>query len=77
MALVGGGEETHQVDGQADLGQLAVGGGEFGLQLGRIGGGQDGLMQLGLGHAHALELGQKLGVGGQQRLDGRVVVEGG
>lgn len=34
-------------------------------------------MQLGLGHAHALELGEQLGVSGQQRLDGRIVVEGG
>ncbi len=32
-------------------------------------------MQLHLGHAERLELGQQLGVRGQQRLDGRVVVE--
>ena len=69
-------EGPHQVDGQADLGQLAIGGSELRLQLGGVGGGQDGLVQLGLWHAQALELLQQLRVGRQQRLNGRIVVKG-
>lgn len=70
------GRRAHQVDGHADLGELGVGGLELSLELGGVGGGEDGLVHLHLGHAQGLQLGQQVGVGRQQRLDRAVMVEG-